>query len=71
MIKTFATNQQKPLKNEDGLTSEDSKAITDFNRRFINLVVIYHETDQVPWVEKRLEVGEASKEVDVKDSPCP
>jgi hypothetical protein len=53
-----------------GLHTTDGEAVRNCYKKFVDLVVIYHETAQVPWVEKHLEVGEASKEVDVKDSPC-
>ena len=52
------------------LHTTDSEAVRNCYKKYVDLVVIYHETTEVPWVEKHLEVGEASKEVDVKDSPC-
>ena len=68
MIKPLQqTNKSHQEKNEDGLTNEDSEAVKGSNKKFIDLLVIYHENAQVPWGEKPLEVGETSNVVATKD----
>ena len=51
-----------------GLDTNESEAVRNCYKTYIDLVVVYHETAQVPWVEKSVEVGEAVKK-DAKDSP--
>ncbi|PWA40200.1 bulb-type lectin domain-containing protein [Artemisia annua] len=50
-----------------GLTQEDGQAIKDCFRKFIDLMVVYHETARVPWGEKPMEVGESNKSAEAKD----
>ena len=44
-----------------GLDIKDGETVRNCYKTFIDLVVVYHETASVPWVEKSYEVGEASK----------
>ena len=44
-----------------GLDSKDGLAMKDCYKKFVDLVVIYHETTRAPWFEKPMEIGEASK----------
>ena len=46
-----------------GLDTKDDEAVaTACYKKFVDLIVVYHEIAYVPWVEKSFEVGEASKE---------
>ena len=49
-----------------GLTQEDGEAIKDCFRKFIDLMVVYHETTRVPWDERPLEVGGSSKSAELQ-----
>ena len=44
-----------------GLDIKDGEIVRGFYKTYIDLVVVYHETSSMPWVEKSYEVGEASK----------
>lgn len=50
-----------------GLTNEDSEAVRNCYKKFIDLILIYHDTTRVPQGEKPLEVGESSKLVEARD----
>ena len=50
-----------------GLDTKDDEAVRNCYKRFIDLVVIYHETAQVPWGEKPGQMGETSNVVAAKD----
>jgi hypothetical protein len=44
-----------------GLDIKDGETVRNCYKTFIDLVVVYHKTASMPWVEKSYEVGEASK----------
>ena len=50
-----------------GLTNKDEEAVKNCYRKFIDLIVIYHETAKVTWDEKPKEVGECSKIAEDRD----
>ena len=51
----------EPLHKLQGLTTEEGYAIKDCFKKFIDLVMVYHDTAQVPWIEKsQKEMGESS-----------
>ncbi|PWA98622.1 ARID DNA-binding domain-containing protein [Artemisia annua] len=51
-----------------GLTLDDGQAIRECFRKFIDLMVVYHETAMVPWGETSDTVRESKNEMDAKDS---
>ena len=44
-----------------GPTQEDGEAIKNCFRKFIDLMIVYHETARGPWGEKPMEVGGSSR----------
>ena len=61
-ISVEVENDVLMLAQLQGLDIKDGEAVRNCYKTFVDLVVIYHETAYVPWVEKSFEVGEASKE---------
>ena len=60
---TFLSDKCGMIAKLQGLDTKDDEAVATARcKKFVDLVVIYHETAYVPWVEKSFEVGEASKE---------
>lgn len=49
-----------------GLTQEDGEAIKDCFRKFIDLMIVYHETARGPWGEKPMEVGGSSRSAELQ-----
>ena len=69
MLKVFVTLGDKwgTIAQLQGLTNKDEEAVKNCYRKFIDLIVIYHETAKVPWDEKPKEVGECSKDAEERD----